>query len=187
MAVTVPVGFPVVGSNDEGGQVAQYILSRPIGGGALDPFDGQDEATDSLQGINHTWARGRLSVVNCVEVYGAAWTSPWLGTAQAYLASRTVAGWSTYVLWMPCNLGTSRTDLTVTVDYEDGQVEVTAYNAATDVLVATATTGVTVLQTQASLSLAGLPQASYLKVRIQTTGVEVKLYGIRAYEDPSTP
>jgi hypothetical protein len=180
MAVTVPVGFPVVGSNNEGGQVAQYLPGRPIGGGVLDPEDGQDEATDSLQGITHTWARGRLSLVNCVELYGAV--SP-----QASIAERTAAGWSGYVLWMPCNLGTDRTDLTATVDYEDGQVEITAYNAATDVLVATATTAVTVIQTQASLTLAGLPQTSYLKVRIQTTGAEVKLYGIRAYEDPSTP
>lgn len=184
MAVTVPLGFPVVGSNNEGGQVAQYLPGRPIGGGVLDPEDGQDEATDSLQGITHTWARGRLSLVTCVEVFGATW--PFIGP-QASIAERTVAGWSGYVLWMPCNLGTSRTDLTVTVDWEDGQVEVTAYNAATDVLVATATTVVWPAQRQVDLSLAGLPQASYLKVRIQTTGVKVKLYGIRAYEDPSTP
>ena len=180
MAVTVPVGFPIVGSNEPGGQVAQYLLARPIGGGELDPADGQDESTDSLQGINHTWARGRLSVVSVIELYGSV--SP-----QASIASRTAAGWSGYVLWMPCYLGTSRTDLTVTVDYEDGQVEVTAYNAATDVLVATATTAVSAAQTQASLSLAGLPQDAYLKVRIQKQTTEIKLYGVRAYEDPSTP
>ena len=106
---------------------------------------------------------------------------------QASIASRTAAGWSGHVLWMPCYLGTSRPDLTVTVDYEDGQVEVTAYNAATDVLVATATTAVSAAQTQASLSLAGLPQDAYLKVRIQKQTTEIKLYGVRAYEDPSTP
>ena len=179
MAVTVPTGFPIVGGNEPAGQVAQYFRGRPVGGGVADPADGQDEATDSLQGINHTWARGRLSVVNVVELYG-------ITTPQAPIASRAAAGWSGYVLWMPCYLNNARTDLSVTVDYEDGRVEVTAYDN-TDALIATATTAFSIPQTQATLSLAGLPQDAYLKVRIEVNVTTCKLYGVRAYEQPSTP
>ena len=180
MAVTVPTGFPVVGSNAEGGGVAQYSTGRPIGGGASDANDGQDEALDSLQGINHTWARGRLCIVNQLTAYGSA--SP-----QAAIASRTAAGWSGFVLRLPVYLNDSRADLSVTVDYTDGQVEVTAYNTSTDALIATGTTAITATQTQTDLSFAGLPQDAYLKVRIQRQTTEVKLFAIRAFEEPSTP
>ena len=77
--------------------------------------------------------------------------------------------------------------MSVTVDYTDGQVEVTAYNTSTDALIATGTTAITATQAQTDLSFAGLPQDAYLKVRIQRQTTEVKLFAIRAFEEPSTP
>ncbi len=179
MAVTIPAGFPIVGSNEPGGQVAQYLPGRPIGGGAGDPPDGQDEATDAMQGITHTWARGRLSTVTVVHTFGQG--------SPAEIVAYSGVGVSAGLLWLPGYLNAARVDVDVSLDWADGEVTVEVFDSTTLVLITSGVSGVTAAQTQGVITLLGLPQDVFFVARLEKNVTECRLYGIRVVERPSTP